>query len=98
MNAAVSFHEAAQSELNEAAGFYNLEYHGLGESFIGEVERGVAQACDYPESCPVIRGRARKMTIRKFPYSVIYSVVGDHVRVLAVAHHRRRPFYWQDRR
>jgi toxin ParE1/3/4 len=33
----------------------------------------------------------------RFPYSVIYSLLEDDVLVVAVAHHRRRPFYWRDR-
>jgi toxin ParE1/3/4 len=33
----------------------------------------------------------------RFPYAVVYSLIDDAVYVLAVAHSRRRPFYWQDR-
>jgi hypothetical protein len=33
-----------------------------------------------------------------FPYSVFYSVLSDRVRIIAVAHDRRRPFFWRDRR
>ncbi len=35
--------------------------------------------------------------MERFPYSVMYSVVGNVIRVLAVAHDRRRPFYWSRR-
>lgn len=35
--------------------------------------------------------------MRHFPYSVIYHVVDEQIRILAVAHHSRRPSYWQDR-
>jgi len=98
VSATVSFHEAAGIEINEAASFYHLEHASLGESFIAEIERAVSHICDYPESCQVIGGRVRRMIVRKFPYSVVYSFVDNHVRVLAVAHHRRRPYYWKDRR
>ena len=34
------------------------------------------------------------MLVRKFPYSIIYRVFKHDVLVIAVAHGRRRPFYW----
>ena len=33
----------------------------------------------------------------RFPCAIIYSLLDDEILVLAVAHHRRRPFYWRDR-
>jgi hypothetical protein len=36
--------------------------------------------------------------MRRFPYSLIYTVIGDEVRILAVAHHSRRPGYWRGRK
>jgi plasmid stabilization system protein ParE len=36
--------------------------------------------------------------VKRFPYSVFYRLREDHVRILAVAHQKRRPFYWRKRR
>jgi hypothetical protein len=36
--------------------------------------------------------------MRRFPFSIVYSVGGDNLRVLAVAHQSRRPRYWRGRR
>ncbi|MBI5331078.1 MAG: hypothetical protein HZB71_10755 [Betaproteobacteria bacterium] len=36
----------------------------------------------------------RKFVLRRFPYNLIYAVAGDEVVITAVAHHKRRPFYW----
>ncbi|WP_438003790.1 hypothetical protein [Sorangium sp. So ce321] len=35
--------------------------------------------------------------VRRFPYSVLYRVRDDHIRILAIAHQNRRPFYWRGR-
>jgi hypothetical protein len=35
--------------------------------------------------------------MRRFPYSLIYAALVDEIRILAVAHHSRRPGYWRDR-
>ncbi|MHB9003921.1 MAG: type II toxin-antitoxin system RelE/ParE family toxin [Coriobacteriia bacterium] len=40
----------------------------------------------------------RKLVLAKFPYSLIYEIDGDVVLILAVAHQRRRPHYWRERR
>ena len=31
-------------------------------------------------------------------YGVLYRIKGDTVRILAIMHQKRRPFYWQDRK
>jgi len=40
----------------------------------------------------------RSLPLHGFPYSLIYRLRDDTVRVIAVAHHSRRPGYWVDRR
>ncbi len=40
----------------------------------------------------------RRCVLPKFPYYVAYEVLASEVIVLAVAHARRRPFYWINRR
>jgi toxin ParE1/3/4 len=39
----------------------------------------------------------RSAKVARFPYRVVYLVVGSNVDVLAVAHAKRRPEYWRDR-
>lgn len=98
MSAKVFFHEAAEGELNEAADFYDIASPKLGSLFIDEVQRTIGKITEFPEAAPLIRRRIRKKPIAKFPYSVIYSVRPDEIRILAVAHQKRRPFYWRSRR
>lgn len=94
----VIFHEDARAEFDEATDFYGMEQTPLGLAFVGAVEQAVDHVCEYPDSCPAIRGRVRKARVHRFPYSVMYSVVDGQIRVLAVAHDRRRPGYWSGRR
>ncbi len=65
MTLAHSFHEDAQREFDEAAGFYAMESVSLGLAFIEAVERAVAHVSAYPESCAIVRGRVRKMRVEQ---------------------------------
>jgi plasmid stabilization system protein ParE len=40
----------------------------------------------------------RMLPLHKFPYSLIYRLQGDMIRIIAVVHHSRRPGYWAGRR
>lgn len=91
------FHRLAERELAEAAVYFERESPGLGSAFITEVERCVAGILEYPESGLVLAGAVRRRLVRRFPYSVLYSVQADHIRVLAVMHAKRRPMYWVGR-
>ena len=40
---------------------------------------------------------SERKPVAKFPYSVIYSVRSDEIRILDIAHQKGFPFYWQSR-
>ena len=42
-------------------------------------------------------GGSRWMPLKRFPYTLHYRMVGEVIDILAVAHQRRRPGYWQKR-
>jgi toxin ParE1/3/4 len=97
MSRRVRFHPTARRELNEAADFYDLEGPGLGAAFLAAVERALTQVREFPEASAVALAPVRKKLVSGFPYAALYSIVDDTIVVLAIAHHRRRPFYWRDR-
>ena len=39
----------------------------------------------------------RQGPVRRFPYGMFFVELAAEIRVLAVAHNRRRPFYWRER-
>ncbi len=97
MTIAISFHELAESELNDAATYFENETEGLGFRFLAAVEASVAQIQQHPESSPIIDQDVRQKVVRRFPYNIMYFVATDRIRILAVASQRRRPFYWRGR-
>jgi plasmid stabilization system protein ParE len=85
-------------ELTEGAVHYATEGNKeLGEAFISEFERALDLLCQFPKLAAVWRGDRRRFPLRRFPYSIIYYLKGDDLRVVALAHHRRMPEYWSGR-
>jgi plasmid stabilization system protein ParE len=87
----------AQAELDEAVVWYSTQAPGLGESFLVEVLRSIQLIQRHPTGWHPLTPDIRRCRLRRFPYSVIYTVEADEVLILAVAHQHRRPSYWQDR-
>src|SRR5437879_168747 len=94
----VAFHLLAEQELNDTASYYNAASPGLGATFLTEVERAIKQILEHPEAAPVGHGVVRRKLVRRFPYSVMYSVQAETIRILAIANQKRRPFYWRGRK
>ncbi|MDD5240681.1 MAG: type II toxin-antitoxin system RelE/ParE family toxin [Sulfuricella sp.] len=92
-------HPGALADLNDAAAFYTERANNeLGISLISEFERALGMLSGNPELGAVWRGSLRRFPLRRFPYSLVYQVKLQELRVIALAHQRRRPGYWKDRR
>ena len=90
MNPAVTFHEDARTEFDEAANFYNMERAGLGVAFVHEVERPSRTSVRIPRRvrsfgvasarCAFTGSRMRFSTPRStsgFACSPSRTIVGD---------------------
>lgn len=94
----VSIAAEAESELVEGARFYAQQSSAeLGFAFIAEFERSIELLRSQPKLGAPWRANTRRMPLRRFPYSVIYVAFPEEVRVLAIAHQRRKPGYWSGR-
>ena len=92
-------HPEAREDLREAAEFYRDNAGvALSQSLLAEFEHSVNLLLEHPRLGGNWRYGKRRFVMRHFPFAVIYTVVGDQLRILAVAHHGRRPGYWRGRR
>src|SRR6266545_2719158 len=91
------FHPDAEEEFIEAAAYYERNVPGLGERFAHEVHQAIERLLKYPEIGSPIDPNLRRIVLTRFPYYLIYSFTSDMLRVVAVAHARRRPGYWRFR-
>lgn len=93
----LEFHPDAEMELVEAAAYYEARVAGLGQRLGREVDRTTAVLLEHPGIGAAIEPGLRRFALDRFPYTLIDSVVGDVLYMLAVAHRSRRPGYWRAR-
>lgn len=98
----VQIEAAAKAELAAAIEWYEEQSPGLGAELhaaVDEVMERLKTPPDGGTSVPNVAAElgVRRIFTKRFPYGVIYVVRDDTVSVIAVAHLRRRPGYWQDR-
>ena len=92
----------AIDELVEAAGWYQSRRPGLESEFLAEVDRVLPLIASSPKAFPRLLDLPADLEIRRallprFPYGLIFMDLGEHVRILSVAHAKRRLGYWLDR-
>jgi len=94
----LSFHEDAEAELIEAARYYEAKSAGLGAALVVEVAEAAEELRKNPEAWQLVATEVRRRVLRRFPYSLLFVVEPDRIRVIAVSHNRRRPGYWGRRK
>ena len=87
----------AEVELQEIVAHYEGKIRGLGLDFEAEIERSLRIISDFPECCPLREDGTRRYLTHRFPYLVIYTYLNDRVWIIAFAHCKRRPGYWEGR-
>src|SRR3990172_7357590 len=93
-----SLHPEAEQDLRDAAEFYREQAgNAFSQLLFGEFERSVAILLRHPSIGALWRHGKRRYVLNRFPYSVIYVVSGEEIRIRAVAPHSRRPGYWRER-
>lgn len=92
----------AAEELNEAVQWYEHESPGLGGRLLDAFEHAIGfLRGKIPPLLPLQASartlEARRIILRRFPFSLIVIHRFNEYIVIALAHHSRKPDYWQER-
>jgi toxin ParE1/3/4 len=95
-------HRDAERDLDAETAFYEERSAGLGMELVDEVERAIGSIREHPFASPLCPGIPAELGIRRrllerFPFALPFMLQGDHIIVLAVAHHSRSPGFWLSR-
>jgi len=95
----VSLSNAARADADAAVDWYIGERAFIAaDDFADELDQALGLLKRFPELGQAGAGNTRTLPLHSFPYSLIYRLQADVIRVIAVAHHSRRPGYWAKRR
>lgn len=91
-------HPAAYKELDEARLWYENHASGLGNEFVDEIDRAVVAIQRAPKAWPVYSEGVRRFLVHRFPFALLYRYNDFKIQIIAIAHQRRKPGYWKDRK
>ena len=89
MSRKLIFRPQAEVEIAGAIDWYESRGKGLGADFMRSVEATVATIQRNPNQYQIVKGRARRAVLRRFPCSLVYMASEHEIVVLACFHGRR---------
>lgn len=94
--------EQTSDEAIAAAAWYEQERIGLGAEFAQAIDAALDLLEEDLAPLVPVPGvpaelRAKRLLLRRFPYSIVVRESDDGYMVIAVAHQHRKPGYWKGR-
>ena len=87
--------ETAEEELRAAYLWYLERNPVVAEAFSREIEYAFARIAEGPQHWARQSASTRGYVLPRFPFTVVYRELVEHVQILAVAHQKRKPGYWK---
>jgi len=93
----LDFHPEAQAEAKAAFDRYWDQSHGAALGFDRELRAVYRSVRKAPLICPPYLRGTRRVIMRRYPFSVVFRELLHEIQIVAVAHSKRRPGYWERR-
>jgi plasmid stabilization system protein ParE len=89
----------AESDIINAALWYESRVAGLGLEVTGEIRAAIERAIKHPRAHLLLRKQpeVHRLLAQRFPYRVFYIVRSDAIVIFAVLHAARHDRKWQER-
>jgi ParE toxin of type II toxin-antitoxin system, parDE len=93
----LTFRPEAEAEVAVAKRWYDEQRPGLGSDFVHALDVALAAITENPFQYQIVWKQYRRVSLRRFPFGLIYHASNQGIVVLACIHGRRNPKVWQDR-
>jgi toxin ParE1/3/4 len=93
----VRFHPEAETEMIEAAAYYEVQQADLGKRFLASVQDAINSIMINPRLYPAVDLDVRRCLTKVFPFGVLFRILPDQIVIVAVMHLARHPDYWKHR-
>ena len=97
MSYSLTVRKEAELDINSAFEYYENQRLGLGHDFLLCVEESLSKIERNPSHYKIIYKKLRRISVRRFPYRILYLVQNGQVIVTAVFHARKDPKDWDSR-
>jgi toxin ParE1/3/4 len=87
----------ARREFLAEVAYYNGKEPGLGARFATAVEEATTRAVAFPLTGSPASKNTPQVFVKDFPFALVYRPDENGIVIFALAHHSRRPEYWQPR-
>jgi toxin ParE1/3/4 len=92
-------HPETAREHEEQIAYYNARGASLGRRYHEAFLEAMRRICEAPHRFRVVQPPSiRRLSLRGFPFNVIFRESNNVIRILAVAPHRKQPGYWSSRK
>ena len=93
-----SFSPGARAELAKVTARYRDEAsEKVANDFVLELGRALDLARRFPTLGTPDSKSTRKLLLIDFPHALVYRIQDEHLRIIAIAHERKRARYWRGR-
>ena len=97
MNYRVHIRPEAETDIKEAAIWYEKQQKSLGNDFLDEVQSTFEIISNNPHLYVEIHRQVRRALIHRFPFAIYYRIEKKRLIVFAVMHGSRHPRQWKQR-
>lgn len=91
----IEFLRAAQTDLDAAFVWYEEQAIGLGYEFLDEIDQTIRLLSTFPRFSSEVAEGIRRSLVNRFPYGIFYAIASDRIVIVAIAHLKRAPDFWQ---
>lgn len=79
------------NDLESAFRWYEIQRHGLGFEFLDCIEVALADILEFPEMHEICYSLFRRGVIRRFPFSIFYTIEEDDIVIHSLFDNRQDP-------
>ncbi|MDA0834146.1 MAG: type II toxin-antitoxin system RelE/ParE family toxin [Planctomycetota bacterium] len=97
MTPPVRFLPAARVDFDESFDWYARRSPEAAERFSSAVDAAIARILIDPAGFAFVDEWHQECLLKRFPFRMVYRSMLDQIQIVAVAHAKRKPGFWQER-
>lgn len=94
----IEYHPGARRDFDESFDWYVARSANAAVRFSAAIDTTLETIAANPERFPLLDSTHRQCTVKRFPFRIIYRIIPSGLFIVAIAHGKRRPDYWSDRK